>query len=328
MSDAGLVKPEKAPDMDPRILDIQPGGGVVIRLEKAWGVWRRWWLKRFRPAYVSQMLSSRQGEPDGVPHEVLDPRDLKLYRNQTNCHWRPEDDPFAWRDRLPFVRVGLAELIVFSVVAWPAAILLSAIAWLFAAGMVERLLLVTFAAGFVMVGTGVAWFFRNPRRAIPAGLGDVVAPADGKVVGIEQIDDAWTGGPAQEITIFLSVFNVHINRAPDAARVIAIAYQPGKFLNALRPESSRENEQLSIRLEQTEAPFRRLVVRQITGAIARRIVCWLKPGDILQRGETFGMIKLGSRTVLVVPDDGRLNVLVRVGDKVKAGSSILARYET
>jgi phosphatidylserine decarboxylase len=317
-----------APAMDPRIKDIQPGGGVIIRLEKAWGVWRRWWLKRFRRAYVSRMLSCRRGEADEVPHEVLDPRDLKLYRNQTNCHWRPEDDPFVWRDRLPFVRVGLAELIVFSLVAWPVAIVLFVLASLSATGLVLRVLLGLLAAGFVVLGTGVAWFFRNPRRTIPTGLGDVVAPADGKVVEVERIDDPWAGGPAWEITIFLSVFNVHINRAPVASRVIAIAYQPGKFLNALRPESTRENEQLTIRLEETEAPFRRLLVRQITGAIARRIVCWLKPGDILQRGEIFGMIKLGSRTVLVIPDDGRLNVLVRVGDKVKAGSSVLARYET
>jgi phosphatidylserine decarboxylase len=327
MNHAGQAKPESPPPMDPRIRDIQPGGGVIIRLEKAWGVWRRWWLKRFRKAYVSRMLARRQGEPTGVPHEVLDPRDLKLFRNQTDCHWRPEDDPFAWRDRLPFVRAGLAELIVISALAWPAAVLFSVAAGFFAAGFYLRIGFGILAFGFSLIGLGVAWFFRNPRRTVPAGPGEVVAPADGKVVGIEQVDDPFLGGPAREITIFLSVFNVHINRAPVAARVVGIEYQPGKYLNALRPESSRENEQLAVRLEEEASPFRRAVVRQITGAIARRIVCWIKPGDRLQRGEAFGMIKLGSRTVLVIPDDGRLNVIVRVGDKVRAGSSILARYE-
>jgi len=327
MDHAGQAKSESPPSMDPRIRDIQPGGGVVIRLEKAWGVWRRWWLKRFRRAYVSRMLACRRGDPTGVPHEVLDPRDLKLHRNQTDCHWRPEDDPFAWRDRLPFVRVGLAELIVFSAVAWPAAVVFSLCAAYLATGFFVRVGLGILASGCVLIGLGVAWFFRNPRRTVPVGMGEVVAPADGKVVGIERIDDPFLGGPACEITIFLSVFNVHINRSPVAARVIGIGYQPGKFLNALRPESSRENEQLTIRLEEEAPSNRRAIVRQITGAIARRIVCWVKPGDRLQRGEAFGMIKLGSRTVLVIPDDGHLDVMVRVGDKVRAGSSILARYE-
>jgi phosphatidylserine decarboxylase len=313
--------------MDHRIRDIQPGGGVIIRLEKAWGVWRRWWLKRFRPKYVSRMLACRQGDPKGVPHEVLDPRDLKLYRNQTHCHWRPEDDPFAWRDRLPFVRVGLAELIVLSVLIWPVVIVLSWIAWQVVSGAIERALLTAVAAGLASVGFIVAWFFRHPRRVIPSAPGLVVAPADGKVVGIEKTNEPHSGGSLVEITIFLSIFNVHINRVPVAGRVVGIDYQPGKYLNALRPESSRENEQLSITMQQSEAPYHPVIVRQITGAIARRIVCWLKPGDILQRGELLGMIKLGSRTVLVIPDDGRLCIETVIGAKVKAGSSILARYE-
>ncbi len=327
MKSVGQVKRDDPSCMDHRIRDIQPGGGVVIRLEKAWGVWRRWWLKRFRPKYVSRMLACRQGDPQGVPHEVLDPRDLKLHRNQTDCHWRLEDDPFAWRDRLPFVRVGLAELIVFSALIWPVAIVLTWIACQVVSGAIERALLMTFAAGLASVGLIVAWFFRNPRRVIPTDPGLVVAPADGKVVDIERTNDPQLGGPMVEITIFLSIFNVHINRVPVAGRVVSIGYQPGKYLNALRPESSRENEQMSIRMEQSEAPFGPVIVRQITGAIARRIVCWLKPGDILQRGEPLGMIKLGSRTVLVIPDDGHLRIVTEVGAKVKAGSSILARYE-
>ncbi|MCA9117360.1 MAG: phosphatidylserine decarboxylase [Planctomycetaceae bacterium] len=129
-----------------------------------------------------------------------------------------------------------------------------------------------------------------------------------------------------QIGIFLSIFNVHINRSPVAARIIGLTYRPGKYLNALRPESARENEQLAIRLESTEAPHRRMIARQITGAIARRIVCWLKPGDEVQRGEQFGMIKLGSRTELVIPREDCLKIHTVLGQTIKAGKTVLAEY--
>jgi len=127
--------------------------------------------------------------------------------------------------------------------------------------------------------------------------------------------------------IFLSVFNVHINRSPVAARVIGLSYRRGKFLNAMRPESAKENEQMAVRLEEDAAPHRRMIVRQITGAIARRIVCWISPGEDLERGAQFGMIKLGSRTELVLPRESGLAVDVRVGDHVRAGTSVMARYD-
>ena len=132
--------------------------------------------------------------------------------------------------------------------------------------------------------------------------------------------------PAVQIGIFLSIFNVHINRAPIAGRVIGLKYKQGKYLNALRPESAKENEQLAVKIEGTHAPHRRMVVRQITGAIARRIVCWLKPGDELSKGEQFGMIKLGSRTELVLPQEPGLIIKTKLGENVQAGSSILAEY--
>jgi phosphatidylserine decarboxylase len=107
--------------------------------------------------------------------------------------------------------------------------------------------------------------------------------------------------------------------------VLGLSYRRGKFLNALRPESARENEQLTVRLEETDGLRRRFLVRQITGAIARRIVCWAAPGDELNRGEQFGMIKLGSRTELVFPEDGSLVLETKIGDRVKAGVTVLAR---
>jgi phosphatidylserine decarboxylase len=182
------------------------------------------------------------------------------------------------------------------------------------------------AAGFFVLTALVVWFFRNPRRDIPTDPGLVVSPADGKISDIELIDhDDYIEGPAIKIGIFLSIFNVHINRAPVACRVIGLRYQPGKYLNALRPESARENEQVAVMIESLRE-FRPMIVRQITGAIARRIVCWIKPEDRLEVGEQFGMIKLGSRTELVVPQEPGLELRVKKGDKVKAGSTVLLSY--
>lgn len=314
--------------IDPQLTWIQPGGGVIVKLELAWGTLRRSYLRTFRRGYVKRMAALRQGEPTGCPHEVLDPRDLKYYRNQTDCHWREQDDPFAWRDRLPFVRVGLAELIVFSMLFFGGAALLAGLSvWSAATGIVAIIEWVAVAT-LVVFGILTVWFFRNPVRKIPQGVGLVVSPADGKVVAIDEIEhDEFIGGPAVQIGIFLSIFSVHVNRAPIACRTIGLRYKPGKCLNALRPESARENEHLAVRIEQNTAPYRRMIVRQITGAIARRIVCWLKPGDDLASGEIFGMIKLGSRTELVLPREEGLQIRTKLGEMVKAGSSVLAEYE-
>jgi phosphatidylserine decarboxylase len=267
------------------------------------------------------MARLRRGDQNACPFEVLDPRDVKFFRNQPGYWWATEDDPFAWRDRLPFARVGLAELFLitglFSLLTalcvW-GALALSPIFWVLVAG------------GLFVVGE-ITWFFRNPRRKIPTEPGVVVSPADGKIVLIEELEhDDFVGGPAILIGIFLSIFNVHINRVPVPVRVIGIQYRKGKFLNALRPESARENEQLALRLEENRAPYRRMIVRQITGAIARRIVCWVKPGDELAAGEQLGMIKLGSRTELVIPREEGLEIIAKLGESVQAGSSILAKY--
>jgi phosphatidylserine decarboxylase len=315
--------------MDPQVRGIQPGGGVVCRLELAWGYWRRFWLKTFRPGYVRRMAATRKGTANGCPHEVLDPRDVKFFQNQDGYHWVPADDPFRWRDRIPFARWGLAELVVFSALTFGPAAALAA--WLLASGPLPAVQVVGWlvVATLVVFGLLIVWFFRDPPRRIPAGAGLIVAPADGKVVAIDEIEhDEFLGGPAIRIGIFLSIFNVHINRAPVAGRVIGVRYRRGKFLNALRPESTRENEQMAIRMQETAAPHRRYVVRQITGAIARRIVCTLKPGDEVDRGEPFGMIKLGSRTELVLPREAALKVVAKLGDTVRAGSTILAEFVT
>jgi phosphatidylserine decarboxylase len=286
-----------------------------MRVELAWGYARRWYLKTFRRRYVARMAQRRHGDKNVCPFEVLDPRDVKFYRNLGGYWWEPRDDPFTWRDRLPFARVGLTELWLISGAFFAIA---GCLAWL------------DWPLAVVPLGLGlcIVWFFRNPRRMIPEGAGLVVSPADGKVVQIEEIEyDEFIGGPALLVGIFLSVFNVHINRTPVAARVIGLSYRKGKFLNAMSPESARENERLTVRLEENAVPHRRMIVRQIAGLIARRIVCWVKPGDDLGAGDQFGMIKLGSRTELVVPRDSTLRVETKLGAMVKAGESVLLRYD-
>ena len=313
--------------MDPQLTWIQPGGGVIVHLELAWGRLRRWYLKTFRKGYVARMRELRRGDRNGCPHEVLDPRDVKFHRNQPGYWWDAEHDPFRWRDRLPFARVGLAELLILStfwfglagLVGW----LTVSLGWSGIAAVVAW----TAVAAAAALGSLIVWFFRNPRRLVPQGTGLVVSPADGKVVEIREIEhDEFIGGPAVMVGVFLSLLNVHTNRMPVAGRVIGLRYRPGKCLNAMRPEASRENERLEIRIESHDVPHHRMILRQITGAVARRIVCWLKPGDELARGEEFGMIKLGSRAELVLPREPGLELEVQIGDKIRSGSTVVARY--
>jgi phosphatidylserine decarboxylase len=165
-------------------------------------------------------------------------------------------------------------------------------------------------------------------RAIPTAPALLVAPADGKVVEITRLDhDEFIGGPAVRIGIFLSIFNVHLNRAPAASRVMALRYSPGEFLNALNPQSAMRNENTWIGLEEQSPPHRRMIVRQISGTIARRIVCDLRPGESLARGQKIGMIKFGSRTELILPDANGLRIEVSLGQRILAGTTIMARYD-
>lgn len=305
------------------IRSVQPGGGVCYAIELAWGRVRRWYLKTFRRAYVERMARLRHGDPSGCPHEVLDPRDLKYFRNQCTAFWPADADPFQWRERLPFARWGLAEL---QLMGYP--LLLATV---IAASTYGRTY-VPFS--WIAPVTGVilgliVWFFRDPERSIPAGPGLVVSPADGKVVEITRLEyDGYVDGPAVRIGIFLSILNVHVNRAPLAAKVIALRYYPGQFISALKPESATENEAMWIALEEERPPYRRIAVRQIAGQFARRIVCDLRPGETVARGHKFGMIKLGSRTELILPAAEDLTILAEVGQKVRGGADVLAQYRS
>lgn len=164
-------------------------------------------------------------------------------------------------------------------------------------------------------------FFRDPARSIPSGPGEIVSPADGKVVEVAPHDESpYFDGPCLRVSIFLNIFDVHVNRIPEASTVLRTERQEGAYHNAMNPDSSTHNVALTLWLETEHGP---LTIRQITGAVARRIVCRAEPGDSYARGEKFGMIKFGSRAELYLPPDAQ--TVVQVGDKVKGGSSILAR---
>jgi phosphatidylserine decarboxylase len=309
-----------APPLTPApATSAQPGGGLCMALELAWGRLRRAYLRRLRPAYVRRMAGLRQGHCPDCPHDVVDPRDLKFVRNVCGYSFRPADDPFAWRGRLGLARYGLAEVVCFSLLFLGGAAL---------AGALAVTVHPVFWAAFALVLAAWAFvvsFFRDPRRVIPAGPDLLVSPADGTVTHAGEVSDAdFPGGRAFTVSIFLSVFNVHVNRVPRSGRAVRLAYYPGCFLDARHGDCAARNEQFWVDLEdaRTGALVR---VKQVAGAIARRIVCWLRPGEELRAGERYGMIKFGSRTEVSVPAELVECVLVKPGDKVKGGSTPLLR---
>ncbi len=166
----------------------------------------------------------------------------------------------------------------------------------------------------------VSWFFRNPARRVPQDPNLVVAPGDGKVLAIEEeFEPRFLKDRSVRLTIFLNVFDVHINRVPCEGRVEAVQYQPGLFLVASRPDATIKNEQNALLLT-TPSGVKVLCV-QVAGLIARRIVCWISAGDRVQRGERYGLIRFGSRMDTFVPVGTSLRV--KVGDRVKGGETIL-----
>jgi phosphatidylserine decarboxylase len=167
--------------------------------------------------------------------------------------------------------------------------------------------------GLLLTG-GVALFFRDPERSVPQLPAAIVSPADGRIMEVV-VEEAYS----RRISIFLSIVNVHVNRAPYGGKVGKVAYTPGKFLAAYRREASLVNEANSVTIESQGREF---LVRQIAGVIARRIVCRVQPGDVLEKGQRYGLIRFGSRVDLILPQD--TEVVVQAGDKVRGGETILA----
>ena len=173
---------------------------------------------------------------------------------------------------------------------------------------------------FILLGIFVLYFFRDPERQIPTEPGTVVSPADGHVVEI--LDEALDGVAGKRISIFLSVFDVHVNRTPVAGEISSVEYRPGRFYAAMRKRASIENEQNVITVTTFDGD---IVFKQIAGAIARRVICWKNVGDRVALGERVGMIRFGSRVDVWLPDDSE--IVVRRGQRVYGGASILAKWK-
>ncbi|MDP3182777.1 MAG: phosphatidylserine decarboxylase family protein [Desulfobaccales bacterium] len=200
----------------------------------------------------------------------------------------------------PFLLGGALLIFLGWALSWP---------WLSLAGLL--------GAGFF------AYFFRDPQRLGPSDPAAIVSPADGKVVFLDEIqEDRFLHGPAKRLAIFMNVFDVHVNRAPVAGTVADIRHQPGKFKAAFLKEADRLNEQQATLLDRDKGG--QVLVVQIAGLLARRIIGFVKPGQKLARGERLGMICFGSRVDLYLPPESE--ILVKVGDRLKAGSSTVGRW--
>jgi phosphatidylserine decarboxylase len=165
----------------------------------------------------------------------------------------------------------------------------------------------------------VVYFFRDPQRVIPGDSAAIVSPGDGRVM--EVVEETLDGRAGRRISIFLAIWNVHVSRSPFAGRIERIEYRPGKFYAAMRSRASSENEQNVIRLSTERGE---VVFKQIAGWVARRVVCWKKPGDQLATGERIGLIRFGSRMDIWLPEGAE--IVVKPGEHVAGGSSILARW--
>ncbi|MCA9284056.1 MAG: phosphatidylserine decarboxylase family protein [Phycisphaerales bacterium] len=215
---------------------------------------------------------------------------------------------------MPLTRYGLREWLVITVVCVAVAAVAAWLSWWW------------WIVGVALVWLALVAFFRDPIRRVPTDLapGAMLSPADGVVSKVFSVDahEAVGGGPATVVRIFLSVLDVHVNRSPCDGEVTSLVHRPGRYLDARREESAKVNESNLVTLL---APWGDPVgVRQVSGAIARRIVCPLQIGDRVRRGQRFGMIKFGSTTELILPHPERVTVLVREGQRVKGGLTLLA----
>jgi len=167
------------------------------------------------------------------------------------------------------------------------------------------------------------YFFRDPERTSPAGEGVFLAPADGRVVEVKQVHEPrFLQGEGLKISIFMSLLDVHVNRVPVEGQVVLVEHVPGQFLQAFRPEASEVNEHNLVGLESRHG---RVLVKQVAGIMARRVVCWVRPGQKVQAGDRLGVVKFGSRVDLYLPPGAAS--AVRVGDRARAGVTVIARWK-
>ncbi len=226
--------------------------------------------------------------------------------------------------RIPLTKYGWPQVVIFPV----AALAVMAVFLLIGKSLLPGWVVFSIEFILAIVLIWILSFFRDPKRYCPSDKNILLAPADGKVTDIETVkEDNFIGADVIRIGIFMSIFDAHINRAVCNVKVENITYKKGSYKNAKNPYSGRVNESNDLCLIRTESPEDKLIVRQISGAIARRIVCHAQQGQELSSGEKFGMIKFGSRAELYVPASQNAKCLVKIGDKVKAGLTPLVKYE-
>jgi len=219
---------------------------------------------------------------------------------------------------IPLTRYGLPQVVVYPLLVLMAMALLLVFfrsgCWIFPVELVLFLVFIWMLS-----------FFRDPMRNIVPDENILYSPADGTITDITELDDSVLGEKTLRIGMFLSIFSVHINRAPCSVRIENVSYKKGQFKNAMSSESGRINESNDILMIRLAEPKTRLLVRQVSGAIARHIVCEARENAEYRQGEAFGMIKFGSRAELYLPA-GKYEVSVKIGDKVNAGLTPLVRY--
>ncbi len=319
---------------------VSLGGRVWRWCLRLVGQARRQYLSRLRPHYVERMRDERRGacrccaacchltfhcpflRGDRCTHYEkrtrtcrdfpIDARDLRL--TQVPCGFWFETEPARERRiRVPLTPYGAKEITVTLLVA----VIGGGVAWFYWPGITVLLLVVL---------VGVLYFYRDPERTVPQQAGVVVAPADGRVTELVEVDESeFLHERCIKIGIFMSPLSVHVNRAPAGGTVERVVGRPGRFLSALSPKATDENERVSMVLGSVEGTTHRLLVRQIAGVLARRIVCDAWQGKPLLRGQRFGMIKAGSRTEIFVPVGSGFRVEAQLDQKVHGGETVLGR---
>jgi phosphatidylserine decarboxylase len=221
--------------------------------------------------------------------------------------------------RISLTKYGLPQVVIYPLLVLVLMIILFAAfrqaPWLIAAEII-----------LFLVFLWMLSFFRDPQRNIVYDEKVLLSPADGTITDIDEVDCVEKRGKTLRIGMFLSIFNVHVNRVPCSVRIEKLTYKKGKFKNAMSVESSKVNESNDILMVRIAEPKDRLLLRQISGAVARHIVCKAGEGSEYRQGEKFGMIKFGSRAELYLPEGKSYDVLIKVGDPVRAGLTPLVRY--
>lgn len=293
---------------------VQPGGGPFAKLCARYRRARRALLCRLRPNYAAAQRALRITDCADCSHGVLDAHDLLAVRNVCAVRFAPHADVSPFRDRFGLARLGRPELLATCALAVPL-------------GAVLALVHPLATLGALTLPAFGAWFFRDPERTPPQDPSALLAPADGHLDDVRYEPACpWFAGPAVRLGIFLSLLDVHVNRAPCAARAMRFAYHRGAHRATYRRGATDANESLTTWFA-TDRDARLAVVRQIAGPAARRICNVLAAGEAVEAGQRFGLIKFGSRTELWLPAE-QVEVIAPLGQRVRAGETVLARWRS